>query len=615
MMIYVNNTYDYMNALLDDVYLKQLSKLISKRVEEIYGYVRDEIKEVIEHQINVIISNKFEIFKNAVLASIPNYFLDQLKRIIESNYFFSTLYNEKVYNLIPTEFTDGFRANLTQYLHSELTTDKLKDKYKNRVYSDFNDIILILSQYHEKMGKRASDASHTYTNAAMNTIIQRYLEWDKEVSAFDILYSLDVPQSKIDKIIEFFNKEIIPSLNNISDGYDTERGIQIRNLEAVLKQYRMVDFLKEVKAQLAKMKFESNIEVINNNTKKIMDDLYNKVKTMFDNIAPKLKADFQEPLIGFKEKNRNLRNLLTYDLRQINDQLSITQQRYTRFKEELLRNDNLIAVAAQVGAFKGQIINSAEHLTDFIHSYKMLIADFIDPSQVTDALETSANQVRVFLMTYTMNLSQNIYETISVIKSRINNGWVQIKQKIDTSITSTLDYVFKLLFSKLSTFSENKNVTLKISTPFEYYVYDEKDEVVAKVNILFDSILIKYGFSLEKYNTYYFRSTISTNANLNAEIDLTVDESMKVVDKGTIGAGTIGMAISYILDDKSVQAELSVQTDNTKYVKEYREINFDNLNWVTRQSLSQESRISTSTKFTKLFKNGICRISQYYTPT
>ena len=359
------------------------------------------------------------------------------------------------------------------------------------------------------------------------------------------------------------------------------------------------------------MKFESNIEVINNNTKKIMDDLYNKIKTMFDNIAPKLKADFKEPLTGFKEKKRNLRNLLHYDLRQINEQLSVTQQRYIRFKEEVLRNDNLIAVAAQVGAFKGQIINSAEHLTDFIHSYKMLIADFIDPSQVTDAIETKANEVRVFLMNYTMDLSKNIYDTISVIKSRINNGWIQIKQNIDNSITSTLDYIFKLLFSKLTTFSENKNQTLKITTPFEYYVYDEKDEVVAKVNILFDSIQLKYGFSLEKYNTYYFRSTISTYANLNAEIDLSVEESMKVVDKGSIGAGTISMGISYILDDKSVQADLSVQTDNTKYVKEFRQMDFDNLNWVTRQSLSQESRISTSTQFTKLFKNGIVRISQY----
>ena len=611
MMIYVNNTYDYMNALLDDVYLKQLSKLISKRVEEIYGYVRDEIKEVIEHQINVIISNKFEIFKNAILASIPNHFLTKLKQIIESEYFVNTLFNDKVYNLIPTEYTDGFRANLTQYLHSEITTDKLKDQYKKKVNSDFNDVIQILSQYHKKMGKRASDASHTYTNAAMNSIIERYMNWNDEVKVFDILYSLDVPQSKIDKIKEFFNKEIIPSLNNISDGYDTERGIQIRQLEAVLKQYKVIDFLKQVKQELAKMKFESNIEVINNNTKKIMDDLYNKIKTMFDNIAPKLKADFKEPLTGFKEKKRNLRNLLHYDLRQINEQLSVTQQRYIRFKEEVLRNDNLIAVAAQVGAFKGQIINSAEHLTDFIHSYKMLIADFIDPSQVTDAIETKANEVRVFLMNYTMDLSKNIYDTISVIKSRINNGWIQIKQNIDNSITSTLDYIFKLLFSKLTTFSENKNQTLKITTPFEYYVYDEKDEVVAKVNILFDSIQLKYGFSLEKYNTYYFRSTISTYANLNAEIDLSVEESMKVVDKGSIGAGTISMGISYILDDKSVQADLSVQTDNTKYVKEFRQMDFDNLNWVTRQSLSQESRISTSTQFTKLFKNGIVRISQY----
>ena len=617
MMIFVNNTYDYMNALLDDVYLKQISKLISKRVEEIYGYVRDEIKDVIETQIDVIISNKFEIFKNAILASIPNYFLTRLTEMIKSDYFVNTLYNEKVYKLIPQNYTDGFRANLTQYLHSKLTTDNLKDQYKNTVNSDFNDVVQILTNYHVLMGKRASEASHTYSNAAMNTMIVKYLEWSEEVITFDILYYLEVDENKIDKIKEFFEKEIIPSLKDISDGYDIERGIQIRNLQKVLEDYKIVDFLKEVKKRLADMKFETNIEEINKKTKEIMDNLYNKVKAMFDNIAPKLKAKFNEPLSGFKkiEKTRNLRNLLTYDLRQINEQLSITQQRYERFKESVLKNDNLIAVAAQVGAFKGKILNSAEHLIDYVYSYKVLISDFIDPSQVTEAIESKASEVKIFLMDYTMDLSKNVYDTIGIIKSRVTNGWVTIKKEIDSSISTTLDDVFRTLFSQLKEFSDIVNEKLEFNSPFEYYVFDEKDQVVVKVNILLKSINLKNVFSIKPYNTFYFHSSITTDAYLNAQISLTIDETMRVLDDGTVGGGRIEMEVKHVLDNKSVEVKSTVKTDNTKYISYYQEFEYNTFNWVTKQKLDQETRLDSSTSFVKAFQNGLVKISQFLTQT
>ena len=64
--------------------------------------------------------------------------------------------SQKVYELIPINYTDGFRSNLTDILHSRLTTDQIKEDYQNRVNEDFNDIINILTEYHVLMGKRAS---------------------------------------------------------------------------------------------------------------------------------------------------------------------------------------------------------------------------------------------------------------------------------------------------------------------------------------------------------------------------------------------------------------------------------------------------------------------------
>ena len=75
--------------------------------------------------------------------------------------------SQKVYELIPTNYTDGFRSNLT--------TDQIKQDYQNRVNEDFNDIINILTEYHVLMGKRASTTSQSYSSGAMNTIILDYI--------------------------------------------------------------------------------------------------------------------------------------------------------------------------------------------------------------------------------------------------------------------------------------------------------------------------------------------------------------------------------------------------------------------------------------------------------
>ena len=225
MILYVNNTYKYINALLDDVLAKMISRLIVRRLNTVFGEVRDEIQEVIQNKIDTIIQNKFEKFKNQVLYLIPKYFLDQLKEIIESEYFITTLNKTKVYELIPINYTDGFRSNLTDILHSRLTTDQIKEDYQNRVNEDFNDIINILTEYHILMGKRASTATQSYSSGAMNTIILDYITWSDVVSQFDIIYVLNLSETKKQPILDFFNTYIIPNIKSINDGYIYEKTV------------------------------------------------------------------------------------------------------------------------------------------------------------------------------------------------------------------------------------------------------------------------------------------------------------------------------------------------------------------------------------------------------
>ena len=87
---------------------------------------------------------------------------------------------------------------------------------------------------------------------------------------------------------------------------------------------------------------------------------------------------------------------------------------------------------------------------------------------------------------------------------------------------------------------------------------------------------------------------------------------MKLSANGSIGGGTIGMDIAYILDDKHVEVVSSIKTNSAKYLKVYQEFDFNTLNWVTLQSFSEGSRINTDIKFTKIFQNGFGRLSSYY---
>ena len=79
----VNDTYNYMNALLDDTKAKMYSILLSKRLERIYGETRNEIKEIIEYKMNKIIYLKIEKFK--ILYFISKNFLDKLSLQISSS--------------------------------------------------------------------------------------------------------------------------------------------------------------------------------------------------------------------------------------------------------------------------------------------------------------------------------------------------------------------------------------------------------------------------------------------------------------------------------------------------------------------------------------------------
>jgi hypothetical protein len=617
MMLYVNNTYKYINALLDDVLAKMISKLIVRRLNSVFGEIRDDIQEVIQTKIDTIIQNKFEKFKNQVLYLIPKYFLDQLKEIIESEDFINTLNKPKVYELIPTNYTDGFRSNLTDILHSRLTTDQIKQDYQNRVNEDFNDIINILTEYHVLMGKRASSASQSYSSGAMNTIILDYITWSEVVSKFDIIYVLNVSDSKKNPILDFFNTYIIPNIKSINDGYIYEKTVQLNNMQSVLDNYRKRDFLKEVQEELDKFNLSTNLDEIKKEIKRLMEELYTKIKEMFDNIGQMMIAE-SKPTKGFTLKDpsqrRNLRHLTKYDLVQINNALSITQQKYYEFRDRVLKNDNLAVVAFQIGVFNSKFSNIVFGVSDYFKVYENFISDFIDASIVLNQIEQSADQVANHLSNYVLSSASSVYKVIDQIRVRVMDGWNKIKSRIDDSLENTLDSVFTTLFSELTTFSYGDSKDLSQFDAQNYYVYDDKDQVLVHVKLVLNTLNVKHEYSIHRnlQEPNYFDVHLNVVPVLSGEITITIADTFKNYLNGTLGAGNIGMDIYYRIHEKSVNVEAFSKTDSSKYISEYSQYSYDENKWDTFKTMTQES-IGTiiSSSNSKEYNNNAGKISQH----
>ena len=180
MILLINQTYDYMNALLDDVYTKQISKLLASRLNNTYLDLRNEIQNIFESKMDIIYL-KIDEFRYNILELIPEYFLNRLSNEIKSDYMKNTLGNDKIYNLLYYNFTDALKANLSSFLNEKIDLSYLKYNYKDKIQNNLSELKNILINYHYYISNRAATASHTYNMNSMSTIIIKYKDWVKQL--------------------------------------------------------------------------------------------------------------------------------------------------------------------------------------------------------------------------------------------------------------------------------------------------------------------------------------------------------------------------------------------------------------------------------------------------
>ena len=77
------------------------------------------------------------------------------------------------------------------------------------------------------------------------------------------------------------------------------------------------------------------------------------------------------------EKKRNLEeNEFKYNSYPIYYPLNITEQKFNKFKEEILKNGNISLIQNKINEFTNQVKSKAENLTQYFLIYDILLSDY-----------------------------------------------------------------------------------------------------------------------------------------------------------------------------------------------------------------------------------------------
>ena len=611
MILFVNQTNDYLNSLLDDVFTKQISKLMANKLNNAFLSVRNEILDIFSVKMDIIYF-KINGFKNNILELIPTFFLDRLSNEIQSDYMKKTLGNEKIYNLLYYNFTDALKANLSSILNEKIDLLYFYEDYKEKIQNNLTELTDILREYHYSISKRAASASQTYNMNTMTTIIIKYQEWVNQLKNLSDVYNFEVIDSKKNLINELYNK-IIPNLNKINNDFIDERKDQEKNMKKVVDNYKIGDLLIPVKKELEGSLINSNIIKVKQNIIQIMENLKYEITNKFNNISQKLKNNFTKPLTGFNEKGkyRNLKEKNYYNIYTVEHQINIIEQRYKKFRNEIKLNENMTLLKTKKESFISKLIYSIEHMDDRFNNYRNDISYFIDANNIIDEIEKNSLNVKNYLKLFLIYLQSNISEFTDVLKGKIDEGWDEIKEQIDISLTEfTFNPIFRTLFKNLKLYNKTIiNEKIKddflneINTKDLVFLNDDKGDPLLLLDLVIKSIDLQYGYSINTNNTYNFTVDIFANAKVNAEIKFEVLEYYQSNINGVLGSGTIGFTPYYSLYDKSVDVNAYVFVDDTSYNNLYKMYNFDNDAWDFMKEKNVTEKGNSNMNFWKSFKS------------
>ena len=610
----INNIKDYMITLLESEDVISISKKLSETLKNIYITINYEFKQIIPIQINDIIFNKISIFEDEVLSLIPDKFMNNLIKELKSSDFNVRIGNELILNLIPKSFPESFKTNLTNYFKemlNNLSLNQFKNNYDYQINQDLNEISSLLLEYQNLIFKKVSTKSQSSTSLDMIQVIEVYENYLNVVENYNTIFEFEINENKVKEIKKFFNDSILYYIKNIKYGFDEKVNDMEKIINLLIDNFdNNNNILKEVQIKLENTNISKIVENVYNNLSFTMNMLSHDIGNEFD---IKMRNEIQNKyenisLIGFTERKekRNLNQY--YNLNKINSYIKFIENAYKEFNNSILQNTNFIGIRTKEGNFINVLMNSYIHMDDYFNKYEYLTKENSQLKRFSEIYKTKSLEVQKSIQIFLTEQVSKIDNTVNVIQNTVKNDWYHIKNVINTSIKTGLDYVFKKLLKEIKPLSE-ENIPFNdlISKLEPIKVFDEYEQSVFTVNLETISNNLKYSYymkCIEKNNMFEFDIDVHTSGNIELIISTEINNLYKGTIKGILGSGTIGIRPHYYLQDKSVEVNAYVKSESSSYVSLFEQFNFYSMKYEIDEEEEIEVISNQDLNITKVFRHG-----------
>ena len=393
---------------------------------------------------------------------------------------------------------------------------------------------------------------------------------------YDTIYYLELKNNKKQLIIDFFDNEIIPYLSDIDNSYQNEILDLQNELNDSINNFDVSNSLNIVKQNLGQLGINTNAINVNNNVSEIIRDFKDEFKEKFNVCFTQDRYNIQ-PTDGFMEKKR--RNLLEYKFTLMNEKLNIIKTYHTNIINKILINNNFAILATLIGAFNVQIKNYQN--IDILESYEIILSDFVNTQSIRQKIENEANEINNYLDSNVIADNRFFYTIISQIKTKLKGVWKAIEKEIDDSLTNFFNNAFQILFQNLNPYSSgqisqrNNNVQ-----SLEFFVENNGEDFI-KADLSIKSIGLTYNFTIMRDGRYNFKLDVSVSSDIDANFEVSVENSLKAKVVGQLASGRINLESKYLTKEKNVEVKINPMIDHSQFLNTYEKFNYNQNRWDT----------------------------------
>jgi hypothetical protein len=179
---------------------------------------------------------------------------------------------------------------------------------------------------------------------------------------------------------------------------------------------------------------------------------------------------------------------------------------------------------------------------------------------------------------------ENYIKKFLEIKTKLRNMWKDIEEKIDDSLTNFFNNAFKILFQNLNSYSSGQISERNNNIRSLVFFVQNKGEDIIRVDISINSIGLKYNYTIMKDGICNFKLDVSVSSDIDANFEVSVDNSLKARLVGQLASGRINLESKYLTKQKNVKVKINPMIDQTQYNTIVEKYNYIKKKWETENN-------------------------------